>query len=186
LAHIASRFANADVVILDEPRFNINVVRRLRQQLTYRTINEWEARGLIYPHRKTKRVGWRRFSAMDMIRLFVISDLKTLGFSNSEIRKILNHISLNRELDRYTIRSLRNCVKESLLSKTRFLLFILERTMPRFIKQTDDWSDILSYEKTYKNPTVILPIADYIVKLSDENILCAEAKQRFSLYNKKI
>lgn len=173
-----SRYVNAVPAFLDKPRFNINTVRRLRQQLTYRTINEWEARGLISPHRTTKSVGWRKFSAMDIIRLFVISDLKTFGFSNGEITKILSRISPNRGQDRYTSRSLDNCVGESLSSKTRFLLFILERTTPRFIKETDDWKDILLHGKTYKHPTVILPVADYIVKLSDGNILCAEAKQK--------
>jgi DNA-binding transcriptional MerR regulator len=178
LADKISRSVNTDPAFLNKPRFNINTVKRLRQQLTYRTINEWETRGLISPHRTTKGVGWRKFSAMDVIRLFIISDLKTFGFSNGEIRKILSRVSPNGRQDRYSTRLLDNCVGESLSYKTRFLLFILERTTPRFIKETDDWKDILSHGKTYKHPTVILPVADYIVKLSDSNILCVEAKQK--------
>ena len=168
----------ATMETLNEPSFNIDVARRISKRFSYRNINEWESKGLISPYRATKGIGWRKFSAIDMVKLFIISDLKTFGFTNDEINRILNRISPVKKQGSYTIKSLGYFVRESLSSKTQLLLFILDRTTPRFIKEDDNWKELLLYIKSRKSPTVVLPLADYVVRLADGKIVCCEAKEK--------
>lgn len=63
---------------------------------TYRIINHWEANGLLSSDRKNN-TGWRKYSIMDIVWVFIIGELRTFGFSHEQIIKVKKHLTQRKE-----------------------------------------------------------------------------------------
>lgn len=57
---------------------------------TYRTINHWESEGVINTDRKEGE--WRRFSLVELVWIYIISDLREFGFPLEKIKKVNEEI----------------------------------------------------------------------------------------------
>ena len=76
------------------PSFRVSQVKDMDNDITYRKINDWEARGLIGPGRIGSKRGWRTFSTPEVVELLLISDLKRFGMTSDRISKILDALRL--------------------------------------------------------------------------------------------
>jgi len=59
---------------------------------TYRIINHWEKNGLINSNRENNK-GWRRYSIMNMVWLFIIKELRSFGVSLDQILAVKAHLT---------------------------------------------------------------------------------------------
>ncbi len=62
--------------------------------ISYRTINNWEANGLMLKGRKNSR-DWHKFSFVDFIWLNIVFELRQLGFPLKKIQKLKAFLSEN-------------------------------------------------------------------------------------------
>ncbi|MDB4922051.1 MerR family transcriptional regulator [Mucilaginibacter sp.] len=62
--------------------------------ISYRTINNWEANGLMLTGRKNSR-DWHKFSFVDFIWLNIVFELRQLGFPLKKIQKLKAFLSEN-------------------------------------------------------------------------------------------
>ena len=76
---------------INEPKFYPQQIMRLIPEITSRKINDWDDKGLLPKHRQRTNE-WRLFSLADVIRLWIIQDLKTYGMSNTQIQKSISDI----------------------------------------------------------------------------------------------
>lgn len=63
---------------------------------TYRTINHWDSAGLLSLGRGEGQ-GWRKFSILDIIWVYILGDLRGFGFSLEKLQSVKK--SLFRQLD---------------------------------------------------------------------------------------
>jgi DNA-binding transcriptional MerR regulator len=62
--------------------------------ISYRTINNWEANGLMLTGRKNSR-DWHKFSFVDFVWLNIVFELRQLGFPLKKIQKLKAFLSEN-------------------------------------------------------------------------------------------
>lgn len=60
--------------------------------ISYRTINNWEANGLMLKGRKSTR-DWHKFSFVDFIWLNIVFELRQLGFPLKKIKKLKSFLN---------------------------------------------------------------------------------------------
>ncbi|MBT3934245.1 MAG: MerR family transcriptional regulator, partial [Bacteroidetes bacterium] len=58
---------------------------------SYRIINHWESNDLLSSSR-TNGKGWRRYSVMDLVWLYIIQDMRTFGISLDLIKKVKKNL----------------------------------------------------------------------------------------------
>lgn len=68
------------------------------KEFTYRVINHWEKNKLIESNRENNR-GWRRYSVMDLVWLYIIKELRNFGVSHDLIQNVKKSLSENRQPD---------------------------------------------------------------------------------------
>lgn len=59
----------------------------IKQTLSYRTINSWDSAGMLItlPNRDSK---WRKYSLVEIIWIYIIRELRSIGFSRKKILKL--------------------------------------------------------------------------------------------------
>lgn len=62
-----------------------------QSEITYRKVNDWNTKGL-FEDKRTSNIQWRKYSVKNAVRLLIINDLKKFGYSNDEIKKILQQV----------------------------------------------------------------------------------------------
>ncbi len=60
--------------------------------ISYRTINNWEANGLMLQERSSNR-NWHKFSFVDFIWLNIVFELRQLGFPITKIKKLKDFLN---------------------------------------------------------------------------------------------
>ncbi len=55
--------------------------------ISYRQINDWDARGVLGAAREGER-GWRRFSVRDLIRMTILKQLRDFGIPLNRMKKL--------------------------------------------------------------------------------------------------
>ena len=65
-------------------------------EFTYRIINHWEENKLLTSFRKDG-TGWRKYSIMDMVWVYIIRELRAFGFSLEQIASVKKHLSEKKE-----------------------------------------------------------------------------------------
>jgi len=66
--------------------------------ISYRTINNWEANGLMLTERTNDR-SWHKFSFIDFTWLNIVFELRQLGFPLTKIRKVKDFLNENIDDD---------------------------------------------------------------------------------------
>jgi|GEM_PF-3456591 len=66
--------------------------------ISYRTINNWEANGLMLSERANSR-NWHKFSFIDFVWLNIVFELRQLGFPLTKIKKLKDFLSENIDED---------------------------------------------------------------------------------------
>lgn len=65
-------------------------------EFTYRIINHWEENNLLTSTRKND-TGWRKYSIMDMVWVYIIRELRNFGFSLEQTALVKKHLSDKKE-----------------------------------------------------------------------------------------
>jgi len=86
-------FTKKNIQHLYKPLCNVKETQSMIQDLTYKKVNDWDNKELISSSREKEKSGWRKFSIIDILKLYIISDLKKFGFSTDKIKIILSKIS---------------------------------------------------------------------------------------------
>ena len=157
---------------LNKPRFTIKKSKFFINNLTYKKVNDWDNKNVISGERDNKKAGWRKFSLIDITKLFIISDLRKLGFNIDKINKILKNISI------YSLGAL----KEGKLHKHTFFLLeyffldclqgnknsiIIEEEEEIFFFDEIDLFQNHFYLDQASTPIIILPFFDYVKRIAE-------------------
>lgn len=159
--------------VLNKPRFTIKKSKFFINNLTYKKVNDWDSKNVISGERNNKEAGWRKFSYIDITKLFIISDLRKLGFNIDKINKILKNISI------YSLGAL----KEKKLHKHTFFLleyfFIdcLQGNKNSIIVEEDEeifyFNEIELFQHHFyldhaSTPIIVLPFFDYVKRIVEK------------------
>lgn len=159
----------------NRPRFSIRPIKELDEDFTYRKINDWENKKLISPYRETKETGWRLFSFIDMIKLFIITDLKKFGFSNQNIEKILREVSFY-DVGQKGVDPFEALIKLYTL-RIRCVLIILNNEKIRLLSDEHRQAENGIFDEVFSeicnSTSVVLSSTKYIKKIS--KMLTAES-----------
>jgi DNA-binding transcriptional MerR regulator len=148
------------------PNFTLMECRKHIPDLTYRKINDWDRKNLISGFRTNKQAGWRKFSTIDLIKLFIIADLRKFGMRIESIKSILNKISTTvieskpTSIKRNKFLQLEYFIACSLL-KEPILLLIDENKNVSFFQQNEAIKYHFKFDKA-QNPVLILPFFLYV------------------------
>ena len=75
------------------PIYTLNYLQNFFPSLSYRVLNDWDKKKLISGSRKKHDSGWRKFSAIDIIKFFIITDLRKYGMPIPGIKKVIDDLS---------------------------------------------------------------------------------------------
>lgn len=153
--------------LLQAPNFTLKDCRRCIPELTYRKINDWDKKDLITGSRTNKKAGWRKFSAIDLVKLLIICDLRRFGMHIENIKSILNKI-FNAFIEdiphnRRKFLQLEFYVTCSLL-KEKILLLIDSNQNISFFQKNEAIKYHFKFDKA-QDPILILPFFLYVNKI---------------------
>lgn len=169
-----------NIQTLRHPKFILKKSKLFIESLTYRKINDWEEKGLISGSRDNKEAGWRKFSINDIVKLYVITDLRNLGLGIDKIKNIIEHIS-KEVFDAYDIRNgkgkelIVTTIKKEFLKLEYFIfaclrgekmLLLVDESGKVFFLTEADAIDFHFKFDAASSPLIILPFFSYIEKLS--------------------
>ena len=169
-----------DINTLREPKFLLKKSKLFIENLTYKKINDWEEKGLISGSRNNKEAGWRKFSINDIIKLYLITDLRSLGVSLDKIKNIIEHMS-KEVFDSYDVRNgkknklIFTPVKKEFLSLEYFvfnclegrkMLLLVDENKNVFFLDEADSIDFHFRHDAAASPLIILPFFSYIERIS--------------------
>jgi len=86
-------FVKEHAKTLNKPIFTIKKSQTFINSITYRKINDWDSKNLISGSRDNAKAGWRKFSLVDIVRFYIINDLRNIGLDIGGIKNILENIS---------------------------------------------------------------------------------------------
>lgn len=161
--------------VLNKPRFSIKKSRLFVNDLTYKKINDWDKKNVISGDRNNKEAGWRKFSIIDILKLYIISDLRKLGFDIKKIRVILKNISEftfeaislpNNKLKDFPFLLLEYFFLECINGYKNFL--IISENGEIYFFQEDDLFAIHFYLDGAGAPIIILPFFEYVKKTAEK------------------
>ncbi len=154
---------------LHKPLWTAAKLRAIVKDLTYRQINDWDSKNLIYCSRRAGVKGWRMLSIADMIRLCIVSDLRKIGVAAPQIRTVLKRISTDsvRLADTKTgiVKSFRFLLLEHAIISCIVgvkMLLLVARNERTFL--LDEYRAVLShfYVEDTSSPIIILPFFSYV------------------------
>jgi len=152
--------------------FTLMECRKYIPDLTYRKINDWDSKNLISGLRTNKQAGWRKFSTIDLIKLFIITDLRKFGMHIEGIKSVLNNISTTviesepTSIKKNEFLQLEYFIACSLL-KEPILLLIDENKNVSFFQKNEAIKYHFKFEKA-QDPILILPFFLYVERIKKE------------------
>lgn len=87
-----TEFTQQHLKMFNEPRFTIKDLQEIVKDITYRKLNDWDSKNLISGSRENEASGWRKFSIVDIVKMQIISDLKSIGLTADKISDIMAKI----------------------------------------------------------------------------------------------
>lgn len=150
----------------NQPQFSIKYAKEVDRELTYRKLNDWESKGLITPYRETKDTGWRKLSIIDMIKLFIISDLKKFGFSNEDITQTIHNIE-NYDIKQSGAKHPLDYFVFCTWTDAWYALLIFEGNTPLFMHEDEYWQGFSLMRQTSQRKSVSLPFEKYVDKVKE-------------------
>jgi DNA-binding transcriptional MerR regulator len=141
---------------LREPRYSMRILKQLDPKLTYRRLHSWERSGLLSPQRKTKEIGWRKFSFVEAVQLLIISDLKQVALPIPIIRHVLMQLTSPPP----GVSWLETCVASSL--RGGWYTFFVDRTgSVNTPLNLEGLVDAVRSDKD-RGPLVLCPVHEYV------------------------
>jgi len=186
----------------NKPIYSLKDLQKFFPTLSYRVLNDWDKKKLIGGLRKNKDAGWRKFSTIDIIKFFIIIDLRKYGMPIPKIKNVLHDLSRN-----FIFISDLNTGQNV---KTKYLhfeyFFILSSVGEKILLLIDDIQYTLLHNerdmfnlissKDFYAPCLLLPFYDYVrkyfrqltidIKLKKYSTLTGLLQARFELKEKII
>lgn len=178
-------FAKRYKPVLNKPRFSLKKSKIFINKLTYKKINDWDKKRLISGERNDKKAGWRKYSIIDLLKLYIISGLRKIGFSTDYIKKTINRISnysielvskeiIEKEKAHLSQEDIENTKLPFLLLEFFFLNCINGEKFLLIINQDNDVlffrKEALPTNNFFSNeelsPITILPFYNYVRKIA--------------------
>jgi DNA-binding transcriptional MerR regulator len=135
--------------------------------ISYRMVNDWDARGIFDAERKTSR-GWRKFSIVDIIRLSIIKKLKDFGLPLYRLKGILKWLEYNPAVE-FSIYQVTNNINSYLYTNLEDECGIYsDEELLKFIKiskEQEHLSIILPINKIIKNVLLSIKTLSLEVKI---------------------
>jgi DNA-binding transcriptional MerR regulator len=108
---------------------NLGLIRKLNhknrqlpsREFTYRIINHWEANKLLTSSRRNN-TGWRKYSVMDMVWVYIIKELRLFGFSLEQIVKVKKNLTEKKDRPESVFPVLEYYISLCLYNKPAYLL----------------------------------------------------------------
>jgi len=156
--------------VFRHPFFSLKDCQYCVPDLTYRKINDWDRKKLITGSRANKKAGWRKFSPIDMVKLFIISDLRKLGVGIENIKSIISKIS-----SAYADSDAKGSEKAKFLQLEYFMTCsMLKEPILLLIDETQNVSffpakEAIKYHFKFdkaQDPILILPFFLYVQKIN--------------------
>ncbi len=170
------------------PIYTLKDLQKFFPSLSYRVLNDWDKKKLISGSRKNQDFGWRKFSAIDIIKFFIITDLRKYGMPIPRIKKIIHDLSHN-----FVIIKDPNTDQDI---KTEYLHFeyfvILSSIGEKILLLIDDRQyTLLNNEvnmlhlissKDFYAPYLLLPFYDYVKKFFKQLTIDIKIKKYSTLH----
>lgn len=163
-------FTKKHANILNKPKFTIKKIQVFIENITYRKINDWDSKNVISGSRDNVKAGWRKFSFVDIIRFYIIKDLRKFGLDIEKVKNIFGNISyttfnLSKNGKPYneTFLQLEYFILLC-LSGEKVLLLIDEEGNTFFFNEKDAVQAYFHFDKA-SSPLIILPFFSYVRKM---------------------
>jgi len=170
------------------PTYTVKDLQIFFPSLSYRVLNDWDKKKLISGSRKNQDSGWRKFSAIDIIKFFIITDLRKYGMPIPRIKNIIHELSHNFVIikDPDTGQDIKTeylhfeyfCILSSIGEK--ILLLIDDRQFTLLHNEADMFNLISS--KDYYTPCLLLPFYEYVRKYFKQLTIDIKIKKYSTLY----
>ena len=156
--------------IFNKPSYTLKDLQNFFPSLSYRVLNDWDKKKLISGSRKNQDSGWRRFSTIEVIKFFIITDLRKYGMPIPKIKNVIHDLSCNFI---FIVDP-----KTGQIVKTEYLnfeyFFLLSSAGQKILLLIDDQQYTLLHaeveilrivsSKDFYSPCLILPFHDYVRK----------------------
>lgn len=171
----------------NKPIYTIKNLKKFFPSLSYRVLNDWDKKRLIGGSRKKQDSGWRKFSAIDIIKFFIITDLRKYGMPIPLIKNVIYDLSRNLILTRDP--------KTGAYRKTECLhfeyFFLLSSIGDKTLLLIDDRQFTLLHNesalfrlissKNFYAPCLLLPFYEYVRKYFKQLTIDVEIKKYSTL-----
>jgi len=156
--------------IYNKPTYTLKKLQNFFPSLSYRVLNDWDKKKLISGSRKNQDSGWRKFSIIDIIKFFIIIDLRKYGMPIPKIKNVIHNLSLNFIFikDPNTGEFIKTeylhfeyfLIQSSIGQKILLLIDDLQFTL---LHNEADMLNLISSKEFYA-PCLLLPFYDYVGK----------------------
>lgn len=143
-------------------------LKKIIPSITYRKINAWDKIGLL-PCSRARVSGWRSFSFTDIVKIQIISDLRSFGFDTEAIKTVLAALvgKFYFEIDKKEPKHIKNCFEYLVFATMlgeKTLLLIKERSNIKFYSENKLIRTHFLAEGD-STPLLVLPFHNYINKI---------------------
>jgi DNA-binding transcriptional MerR regulator len=157
--------------LLNAPIFTIKTVQAFVKGITYRKINDWDSKKMISGSRDNIEGGWRKFSLVEIIKFFIISDLRKFGLNIKKIKNILKNISnrpfqISKEGKSYNPPFLKLEYFTFLSWGGYKILLLINEKEDAFFFDEKNMVQSYFYLDKASSPLIILPFFSYIRSMS--------------------
>lgn len=174
--------------IYKKPVFTLKGLQKYFPSLSYRILNDWDKKGLISGSRKNQDSGWRKFTVIDIIKFFIIIDLRKYGMPIPKIKKVIHDLSqnfvliYNQDSDQFTNTEVRLFEYFFILSTTgQKILLLIDNQQNTLLHSEADMFRLISLKDFYA-PCLLLPFYDYVRKFLKQLSIDIEIKKYSTLY----
>lgn len=156
--------------IYKTPVFTLKGLQKYFPSLSYRVLSDWDKKKLISGSRKNLDSGWRKFSIIDVIKFFIIIDLRKYGMPIPKIKKVIHDLSQNLitirnpDTDQFTNTEYLHLEYFFILSTTgEKVLLLIDNLQNTLLHNEADMFRLIS-SKDFYAPCLLLPFYDYVRK----------------------
>ena len=166
-------FVKEHAKTLNKPIFTIKKSQTFINSITYRKINDWDSKNLISGSRDNAKAGWRKFSLVDIVRFYIINDLRNIGLDIEAIRNILRYISNSTADFTKNGKSYYEAFLQleyfmlSCLNGNKIMLLIAEESGIYFFSKEDAVYTHFNTDEA-SSPLIILPFFSYIRTMQEK------------------
>jgi DNA-binding transcriptional MerR regulator len=170
-----------------KPIYTTKDLQKYFPSLSYRVLNDWDKKKLIRGSRKNQDSGWRKFSAIDIIKFFIITDLRKYGMPIPKIKNVIHDLSCNFVFikDPHTGQSQKTEYLHFeyffiLSSIGQKILLLIDDRQYTLLHNEADMFDLIS-SKDFYAPCLLLPFYDYVRKFYKQLTLDIKIKKYSTL-----